>query len=112
MHRSSKSGSTLEPNIYKQYFFDRVKAKVGEKKRQSFIAIHDPGSKMQQVPKLISSQDLHGCRDRGRYSELSNFGMVPCINGLDCKFPEQNRRAWSRREINSRTSPIRIQASS
>ena len=28
---SSKSGSTLEPNIYKQYFFDRVKAKVGEK---------------------------------------------------------------------------------
>ena len=28
---SSKSGSTLEPNIYKQYFFERVKAKVGEK---------------------------------------------------------------------------------
>ena len=27
---SSKSGSTLEPNIYKQYFFERVKEKVGE----------------------------------------------------------------------------------
>jgi len=24
---SSKSGSTLEPNIFKQYFFERVKAK-------------------------------------------------------------------------------------
>ena len=28
---SSKSGSTLEPNIFKQYFFDRVKKAVGEK---------------------------------------------------------------------------------
>jgi len=53
---SSKSGSTLEPNIYKQYFFDRVKAKVGEKEAGNrFIAITDPGSKMQQVAKLISS---------------------------------------------------------
>src|SRR5260370_40082426 len=47
---SSKSGSTLEPNIYKQYFFDRVKSKVGEKETgHRFIAITDPGSKMQQV---------------------------------------------------------------
>src|SRR5260370_38139805 len=47
---SSKSGSTLEPNIYKQYFFDRVKAKVGEKEvGNRFIAITDPASKMQRV---------------------------------------------------------------
>ena len=47
---SSKSGSTLEPNIYKQYFFERIKSKVGEKEVGSrFIAITDPGSKMQQV---------------------------------------------------------------
>ena len=28
---SSKSGSTLEPNIFKQYFFERVKKAVGDK---------------------------------------------------------------------------------
>jgi len=51
---SSKSGSTLEPNIYKQYFFERVKTKVGEKEAGNrFIAITDPSSKMQA-----------GCRSR------------------------------------------------
>src|SRR3546814_20194703 len=47
---SSKSGSPLEPNIYKQYFFERVKQVVGPAQAGSrFIAITDPGSKMQQV---------------------------------------------------------------
>src|SRR5579862_7610780 len=44
---SSKSGSTLEPNIFKQYFFERTKQTVGATKAGShFIAITDPGSKM------------------------------------------------------------------
>ena len=77
---SSKSGSTLEPNIYKQYFFERVKAKVGEKEvGNRFIAITDPGSKMQQVAegdkfrKIFMGVPSIG----GRYSAISNFGMVP-----------------------------------
>src|SRR6185437_16863149 len=41
---SSKSGSTLEPNIFKQYFFDKS---GGDGSR--FIAITDPRSKMQKV---------------------------------------------------------------
>ena len=41
---SSKSGSTLEPNIFKQYFFERA-GRDGSR----FMAITDPGSKMQQV---------------------------------------------------------------
>ena len=84
---SSKSGSTLEPNIYKQYFFDRVKAKVGEKEVGSrFIAITDPGSKMQRVAekdkfrKIFMGVPSIG----GRYSALSNFGMVPAaVMGMD-----------------------------
>ena len=37
---SSKSGTTLEPNIFKQYFFARVQALVGAKEAgQRFIAI-------------------------------------------------------------------------
>jgi len=84
---SSKSGSTLEPNIYKQYFFDRVKAKVGEKEvGNRFIAITDPGSKMQRVAdrdkfrKAFMGVPSIG----GRYSALSNFGMVPgAVMGID-----------------------------
>ncbi len=84
---SSKSGSTLEPNIYKQYFFDRVKSKVGEKETGNrFIAITDPGSKMQQVAEADKFRKISmGVPSiGGRYSALSNFGMVPAaIMGLD-----------------------------
>jgi len=86
---SSKSGSTLEPNIFKQYFFERTKQAVGVTKAGShFIAITDPGSKMQQVAE--SDRFLHVFFGRpsigGRYSALSNFGMVPAAAmGLDTK---------------------------
>jgi transaldolase/glucose-6-phosphate isomerase len=84
---SSKSGSTLEPNIFKQYFFERLKKAVGEKLVGSrFIAVTDPGSKMQQVAdadkfwKIFAGDPSIG----GRYSALSNFGMVPgAAMGLD-----------------------------
>ena len=84
---SSKSGSTLEPNIYKQYFFERVKAKVGDKEvGNRFIAITDPGSKMQQVAEADKFRKIFFGLPSigGRYSALSNFGMVPAaIMGLD-----------------------------
>jgi len=86
---SSKSGSTLEPNIFKQYFFERTKQAVGISKVGShFVAITDPGSKMQQVAE--ADRFLHVFFGRpsigGRYSALSNFGMVPAaVSGLDTK---------------------------
>ncbi len=84
---SSKSGSTLEPNIYKQYFFERVKAQVGEKEvGNRFIAITDPGSKLQQVAESDKFRRIFfGVPSiGGRYSALSNFGMAPAaIMGLD-----------------------------
>jgi transaldolase/glucose-6-phosphate isomerase len=84
---SSKSGSTLEPNIYKQYFFERVKAKVGEKEvGNRFIAITDPGSKMQQVAEADKFRKIFfGVPSiGGRYSAISNFGMVPgAVMGMD-----------------------------
>jgi transaldolase / glucose-6-phosphate isomerase len=84
---SSKSGGTLEPNIYKQYFFEKILLKVGEKEAGNrFMAITDPGSKMQQVAehdkfrKIFMGVPSIG----GRYSALSNFGMVPAaVMGLD-----------------------------
>jgi transaldolase/glucose-6-phosphate isomerase len=84
---SSKSGSTLEPNVFKQYFFERVVQLVGAKQAgRRFIAITDPGSKMQQVAERDRFQHLFfGWPDiGGRYSVLSDFGLVPAaIMGVD-----------------------------
>lgn len=84
---SSKSGSTLEPNIYKQYFFERVKQTIGaEKAGNHFIAITDPGSKMQQVAESDHFRHIFfGVPSiGGRYSAMSNFGMVPAAAmGID-----------------------------
>ena len=84
---SSKSGSTLEPNIYKQYFFERIAKKVGPKEvGNRFIAITDPGSKMQQVAEADKFRHIFfGVPSiGGRYSALSNFGMIPgAVMGLD-----------------------------
>ncbi|MGQ3685361.1 MAG: bifunctional transaldolase/phosoglucose isomerase [Candidatus Loosdrechtia sp.] len=84
---SSKSGTTLEPNIFKQYFFERVKQHVGRNDAgDRFIAITDPGSKLHKVAEGDGFRHVFfGVPDiGGRYSALSDFGMVPAaIMGLD-----------------------------
>ncbi|HXQ27381.1 MAG TPA: bifunctional transaldolase/phosoglucose isomerase [Candidatus Acidoferrales bacterium] len=84
---SSKSGSTLEPNIFQQYFFDRVKQTAGAAEAgKHFIAITDPGSKMQKVAEAAGFRHIFFGLPSigGRYSALSNFGMIPgAIQGLD-----------------------------
>jgi len=84
---SSKSGGTLEPNIFKQYFFERAKEAVGEKEAgRRFIAVTDPGSKMQQVAEADHFRHIFfGLASiGGRYSALSDFGMVPsAVMGVD-----------------------------
>ena len=86
---SSKSGSTLEPNIFKQYFFELTKKAVGADKAGShFMAITDPGSKMQKVAEADRFRHVFLGRPSigGRYSALSNFGMVPAaVIGIDTK---------------------------
>ena len=84
---SSKSGGTLEPNILKAYFWDAMQKAVGEAKAgEHFVAITDPGSHMQTVAegdrfrRIFYGDPAIG----GRYSVLSNFGMVPAAAmGLD-----------------------------
>jgi transaldolase / glucose-6-phosphate isomerase len=84
---SSKSGTTLEPNIFKQYFFDRVKQTIGAEKAGSrFIAVTDPGSKLEKEAEADKFRYVfHGNPTiGGRYSALSNFGIVPAaVMGLD-----------------------------
>jgi glucose-6-phosphate isomerase len=77
---ASKSGSTLEPNILKEYFFEQMRDAVGGDEAGShFVAITDPGSKMEQVAKAAGFRYIFYGDPRigGRYSALSNFGLVP-----------------------------------
>jgi transaldolase/glucose-6-phosphate isomerase len=93
---SSKSGSTLEPNIYKQYFFERVQQTIGDKAASHFIAITDPGSKMQGVAERDRFWHIfYGLPSiGGRYSALSNFGLVPAAAmGMDiAKFLDRTKQ--------------------
>lgn len=84
---SSKSGTTLEPNIYADYFYDRTKAVVGaDKVGKRFIAITDPGSPMEERARREKWRGVyHGVPAiGGRYSALSDFGMIPgAASGFD-----------------------------
>ncbi|HET9743735.1 MAG TPA: bifunctional transaldolase/phosoglucose isomerase [Terriglobales bacterium] len=86
---SSKSGSTLEPNIFKQYFFERMKQVVGaDKVGEHFLAITDPGSSFEKVAQRDKFRRIfHGRADiGGRYSALSDFGLVPsAVIGINLK---------------------------
>jgi transaldolase/glucose-6-phosphate isomerase len=84
---SSKSGSTLEPNIFKAHFFDAAKRALGAAQAgQHFIAVTDPGSHLEKEATADGFRHIFpGVKTiGGRYSALSNFGMVPAAAmGLD-----------------------------
>ena len=84
---ASKSGSTLEPNCFKQYFFDRVVQTVGkENAGKQFVAITDPGSKMEAAAKADGFRHIFYGKPEigGRYSALSAFGLTAAASmGLD-----------------------------
>ncbi len=84
---ASKSGSTIEPNSFKQFFYDRTAQAVGADGVGSrFLAVTDPGTKMQQVAERDRFRAVYyGLPDiGGRFSALSNFGMIPAASaGID-----------------------------
>lgn len=83
---SSKSGGTVEPNSFFKYFYERVHALKGEQAGENFVAITDPGSSLEKLAaekrfrRVFAGVPEIG----GRYSALSNFGMVPAaLAGVD-----------------------------
>jgi len=86
---SSKSGSTLEPNIFMEYFLGRVGAVRGKDKAgEHFVAVTDPSSSLERRAKQLGFAHIfHGIPSiGGRYSVLSKFGLVPAAAmGLDTK---------------------------
>jgi len=98
---ASKSGSTLEVNILKQYFFHRCVQKFGEQEAGThFVLTTDPGSKLYQIAeqehfrKIFTGIPTVG----GRYSALSNFGIVPAaLIGVDVSMMLDRAEAMVRR---------------
>jgi transaldolase/glucose-6-phosphate isomerase len=86
---SSKSGGTLEPNIFTDYFLDRVgKACGADKVGEHFVAVTDPGSPFEARAKALKFRHIfYGVPSiGGRYSVLSKFGLVPAAAmGIDVK---------------------------
>lgn len=84
---ASKSGSTLEPNIFYAHVHQWLVAAAGrEHAGRHLVAITDPGSRLQAVAeqagfrRVFSGEPSIG----GRYSALSPFGLVPAaLLGLD-----------------------------
>jgi transaldolase/glucose-6-phosphate isomerase len=78
---SSKSGSTMEPELLRAFFFDAAGGQGGQ-----FVAVTDPGSKLEKTAAgdgfahVFPGDPAIG----GRYSVLSVFGMVPAAAiGID-----------------------------
>ena len=78
---SSKSGSTMEPELLRAYFWD-----LAGKDGSRFVAVTDPGSNLEKTAKadgfaqIVPGDPAIG----GRYSVLSAFGMVPAATiGID-----------------------------
>ena len=85
---SSKSGTTLEPNILRDHFMQVVREAVPNAPASRFIAITDPGTALEQEAQRDGFRAVfHGDPAiGGRYSVLSKFGLVPAaLMGLDLK---------------------------
>ena len=82
---SSKSGTTLEPNIFLSYFAERARRRAGPGGSR-FVAVTDPGSQLEGLAVREGFRHVfHGVPSiGGRYSALSDFGLVPAaVMGLD-----------------------------
>jgi glucose-6-phosphate isomerase len=83
---SSKSGGTIEVESLFRFFFDRTRARMGDRAGSAFAAITDPGTSLERLGRergfrrvFLNPPDIGG-----RYSGLSLFGLVPAaLIGLD-----------------------------
>lgn len=85
---ASKSGTTLEPDLFLRYFRARARTELGGDAAARFVAITDPGSQLDQLARAERFRHVfHGVPSiGGRFSALSNFGLAPAaVMGLDVR---------------------------
>jgi len=83
---ASKSGNTEETLSFFRYFYSQLEKKKKESPGNNFIAITDPGTPLVKIAEqyqfrkvFLNQPDLGG-----RYSVLSDFGLVPmALMGID-----------------------------
>ncbi len=95
---ASKSGTTLEPNILFQHFWQKTEG-LKEKRQSHFIAITDPDSPLSRLAQKKGFRKVfHAHPDLGgRYSALSAFGLLPAaLIGVDVH--RLLDRAWVAKE--------------
>lgn len=84
---ATKSGGTVETFSFFKYFYNLVAATVGEERAgDHFVAITDPGSGLADTAANYNFRAtfLNDPNIGGRYSALSNFGLVPAaLVGID-----------------------------
>jgi glucose-6-phosphate isomerase len=83
---SSKSGTTLEPNLFFDWFYALARKELGARAGERFVIITDPGTPLQELAKSRSVEvmALSDPAIGGRYSALSPFGIVPAaLAGID-----------------------------
>ena len=89
---SSKSGTTIEPNVLAAHFRERIdRARVSDTSDMwaaQFVAITDEGTDLARRARAEHFRDLfiNAADIGGRYSALSFFGLVPAaLMGLDVR---------------------------
>jgi glucose-6-phosphate isomerase len=91
---SSKSGTTLEPNLFFDWFYAFAEKDLGHRAGERFVVITDPGTPLEKLAKSrgVEVTVLADAAIGGRYSALSPFGIVPAaLAGIDVR--ELLRRA-------------------
>ncbi len=100
---STKSGGTVETLSLMKYFYGKVKSIFSEKAGERFVAITDPGSKLEQTAKDFHFRKtfLNNPNIGGRFSALSYFGIVPAgLIGTDLKKLLSMAKRFSEETVN------------
>jgi transaldolase/glucose-6-phosphate isomerase len=83
---SSKSGTTIEPSVFLDYFLDRTRSALGAEASRRFVAVTDPDSALEAQARREGFRRvfLGAPSVGGRFSALSPFGLAPAAAmGLD-----------------------------
>lgn len=85
---SSKSGTTSEVNAFLDYFWARVRRKLGDRAGEHFVAITDPDTALEKLARERKFRRVFLADPTvgGRNSVLTAFGLVPvALLGLDVR---------------------------
>jgi len=95
---SSKSGTTLETLSFFRYFWNRVSG-LADAPGRRFVAITDPGTPLAALAKDRAFRSLFEAPPDvgGRYSALTDFGLVPAaLIGMDVRLLLDHARVSAR----------------